>query len=347
MKTILIVIILISNILFASSIKHKEPQSAVVFMYHHFANSKYPSTNITLEQFQYQLDYLEINNYNVWPLSKIVNHIIEKKTIPKKTIALTIDDAYLSVFTQAYPMLKSKKFPFTVFVSTNSIHNRSSNFMSWEQMRIMKTNGAQFANHSSTHTSLLPQKNETNIELKTRIIEEIQRAQLKLQKELGSDTNINPPLFSYPFGEYNIEITELIKKLGYIGVTQTSGAIGIDSDLKVLSRFPMAEAFATTKGFITKLNTLPMPIESISKKEPIIKDENPPKLRIILKQALKNMGCYLSNGDTIKIKWISKIELEVTANSPIKSPREKYTCTAPAKDGKWYWYSHLWIINKY
>lgn len=346
MKNILIVIFLFSNILFASSIESKEPQSAVVFMYHHFGESKYPSTNITIKQFQYQLDYLETNNYNIWPLSKIVNHIIDKKTIPQKTVAITIDDAYLSIFTQAYPMLKSKNFPFTVFVSTNSIYKRSNSFISWEQMRIMKANGAQFANHSSTHTSLLPQKNETKIEWKKRIIEDIKMAQLKLQKELGSDTNINPPLFSYPFGEYNMQIAELIKKLGYIGITQTSGPIGINSDLRVLTRFPMAEAFATIEGFITKLNTIPMPIESISKKEHIIKDENPPKLRIKLSKALKNMGCYLSNGEAIKIKWISQTELEIRANFQIKLPREKYTCTAPAKDGKWYWYSHLWIIKK-
>jgi len=346
MKTIIITIILISNILFASSLKDLEPNSAVVFMYHHFGNSKYPSTNITLEQFQYQLDYLETNNYNVWPLSKIVNHLIDKKNIPQKTIALTIDDAYLSIFTKAYPMLKSKNFPFTVFVSTNSIHKNSNTFMTWDQMRILKENGVEFANHSLTHNSLLPLNNETNIELEKRIIDETQMAQLKLQKELGSDTNINPPLFSYPYGEYTIKITELIKKFGYIGVTQISGTIDLNSDLTLLNRFPMAEAFASPNSFITKLNTLPMPIESVSTKEPILKDQNPPILRIKLKQALKNIGCYLSSGEAIKITWISKTVFEIKANKPLKPPREKYTCTAPAKNGKWYWYSHLWIVKK-
>ncbi|MEA3554504.1 MAG: polysaccharide deacetylase family protein [Campylobacterota bacterium] len=218
--------------------------------------------------------------------------------------------------------------------------------MTWKQMRILKENGAEFANHSSSHNSLLPLNSETNKQWEKRISLDIQTTQLKLQKELGTTTNINPPLFSYPYGEYNTKIAKLIKKLGYIGVTQTSGAIDINSDLKILNRFPMAEAFASSDSFITKLNTLPLPIESVSLKEPILKDENPPSLSIKLKQPLKNIACYLSSGESIKIKWISKIEFEVKANKPLKSPREKYTCTAPTKDGKWYWYSHLWIIKK-
>ncbi len=60
---------------------------------------------------------------------------------------------------------------------------------------------------------------------------------------------------------------------------------------------------------------------------------------------LKNLACYTSNGEAITLKWISKTEIEVQAPKQLKPPRDKYTCTAPAKDGKWYWYSHLWIIN--
>jgi peptidoglycan/xylan/chitin deacetylase (PgdA/CDA1 family) len=320
--------------------------SAVVFMYHRFGESTHPSTNITLEQFQYQLDYLEENDYNVWQLSKIINHIINKKIIPPKTVALTIDDAYISTFTKAYPMIKSKNFPFTVMVSTNPVDNKSKFYMSWEQMRQMQTDGVEFANHSHSHNFLLQKNSETDEAWEKRIKFEIQRAQSQLQEELGQDTNEYPRIFSYPFGEYDIKTTELLKELGYIGITQTSGPIGESSDLMALTRFPMAEAFASPEGFITKLNTLPMPIESVLPREHVLERENPPKLRIQLKQPLKNLRCYMSSGETIEIDWISQTEIELSANTPINPPRQKYTCTAPAEDGKWYWYSHLWILKK-
>ncbi|WP_372999092.1 polysaccharide deacetylase family protein [Sulfurimonas sp.] len=320
--------------------------SAIVFMYHRFGESKYPSTNITLEQFQYQLDYLEEHDYNVWHLSKILSHIKEKKTLPPKTVALTIDDAYMSTYINAYPMLKSKRFPFTVVVSTNQVDSDSKNYMSWDQLRTMKKDGAEFANHSRSHDFLLTKSNETEAQWRKRITAEITNAQLRLHEELGSDANENPRLFSYPFGEYDMKTADLIKELGYIGITQTSGPIGENSDLRAVTRFPMAEAFANPNSFISKLNTLPMPIESVSQNEPYIKEQNPPKLRIKLKEPLENIGCYISNGDAIEFKWISKTEIEVCANEPFKQGREKYTCTAPSKNGKWYWYSHLWIVKK-
>ena len=336
--------ILLSILLFfiASSVF---ANSAVIFMYHRFGEDTHPSTNITLEQFKFQLDYLEENNYNVWPLSRIINQILEKKTIPPKTVALTIDDAYISTYTKAYPMLKSKKFPFTVILSTNPVDNESRFYMSWEQMREMQNHGAEFANHSSSHEFLLPREDETDEEWKSRMSNEIKKAQSRLKEEFGKDTNENPRIFSYPFGEYDMRTAKLLKELKYIGMTQTSGPIGESSDLQELTRFPMAEAFATPEGFITKLNTLPMPIESISPKEPLLKEENPPKLHIKLKKPLTNISCYMSSGEKIELRWLSTSEFEVTANTAIEPPRDKYTCTAPAEDGKWYWYSHLWIVK--
>ncbi|QFR49714.1 polysaccharide deacetylase family protein [Sulfurimonas lithotrophica] len=320
-------------------------QSAVVLMYHRFGEDRYPSTNIGMEQFKFQLDYLEKNSYNVWHLSKIVRYIQDKKTLPPKTVALTIDDAYLSVFTKAYPLLKSKNFPFTVMVNTDQVDKNFSSYMSWNQLRKLKQNGVEFANHSCSHDSFIPIKNETKKDWKKRITNEIQKAQRRINKELGYDVNTNPKLLSYPYGEYNLETAKLAKKLGYVSITQTSGPISIDSDLNLINRFPMSEQLPNNDSFIVKLNSLALPIESATPQEPILQEKNPPILRIKLKQPLKNIACYLSNGDKIDFKYISETELEVQSNNPIKSPRGKYTCTAPAKDGRWYWYSHLWIVN--
>ncbi|MEA2099938.1 MAG: polysaccharide deacetylase family protein, partial [Campylobacterota bacterium] len=208
--------------------------SAVVFMYHRFGDDRYPSTNIHLEQFEQHLNYIKDNNFKVWHLSKIVNYILQNKKIPHKTVALTIDDAYITTYTNAYPRLKAKNFPFTVFVSTRAIDSKSKNYMSWEQMQEMGLNGAEFANHSLTHQYLLPEKSETKESWKKRFINEVENAQKRLQEKLGISTNKNPKLFSYPFGEYNQEMANLLKKLGYVGITQTSGVVNSRSDLRAL-----------------------------------------------------------------------------------------------------------------
>lgn len=345
MKKVLLIFLfsmLFGNVLFASE---QSEESAVVFMYHRFGETKYPSTSIRLEQFDKHLEYLSQNGYEVWPLSKIVSYILEKKRVPQKTVALTIDDAYKSTYEEAFPRLKKLNFPFTVFVSTMPVDKGSKNYMSWDQMREMRAFGAEFANHSTGHDYLLPRDGEDKEAWQSRIERDIQSAQKRLQKELGADVNQNPKLFSYPFGEYSDQTAEFIQSLGYIGVTQTSGAIDKYSDTKRLPRFAMSESFADMDGFLLKLNTLPLPIESMSTFEPLVVDENPPQVGIKLKYSVKGVGCYLSNGEPIPVKWLSDTEFSVMASNRLEGPRDRYTCTAPAKDGRWYWYSYLWIIK--
>ncbi len=340
-----IIISLFIYIFLSQSSLYAEVNSAVVFMYHRFGDDRYPSTNIKLEQFEKHLEYIENNSFNVWPLSKIVRYIIEGKKLPLKTVALTIDDAYISTYKEAYPRLKAKKFPFTVFVSTNAVDTLSKNYMHWNEMREMSKNGAEFANHSLTHDYLLPRKSESYEHWKSRVKIEILGAQNRLQKELGEKTNENPKLISYPFGEYDENVIELLKELDYIGVTQTSGVISSDTNLRTLPRFAMAEAFADIEDFILKINTLPLPVESLSPTDPLVISDNPPKLKLKLKRAIENLQCYTSSGDRVSIKWISKTEVIIQAKIPLEAPRDRYTCTAPAKEGRWYWYSNLWIIK--
>lgn len=319
--------------------------SAVVFMYHRFGESKYPSTNIKLEQFEAHLEYLKQNNYNVVALSEIVGYILQRRDIPDKTVALTIDDAYKSIYTEAFPRLKAKGFPFTVFVNSSAIDNMSKNYMSWDDMREMQTYGAEFANHSSSHDYLLPKDSESKEQWQKRIRDEVENAQRRLQEELGEKTNENPKLFSYPFGEYTAKSADFIKSLGYVGITQTSGALDKDSDKRFLPRFPMSEAFGDMEGFVLKLKTLPLPIKEVLPKEPLVTSENPPTLALELKYPLENIGCYISSGEAINVELISDTKLKITAKKRLESPRDKYTCTAQAKDGSWYWYSHLWIVK--
>lgn len=320
-------------------------EGAVVFMYHRFDENKYPSTNIRMEQFEKHLEYLSQNNYNVWSLSKIVRHIVEGREIPKKVVALTIDDAYKSTYTHAFARFKEYKFPFTVFVNSTSTDSGSKNYMSWDEMREMQAFGAEFANHSKTHDYMLPKEGEDEQSWKKRIRDEIEGAQKRLQEELGDTTNENPKLFSYPFGEYTKESAEYIQSLGYIGITQTSGAIGMQSDTRTLPRFAMSEAYADMDGFTLKLKTLPLPIESVSSIEPLVKEDNPPKLTIKLKHPVKNVWCYLSSGKAITVEWVSDREFSVQAEEALKAPRDRYTCTAASKESRWYWYSHLWIVK--
>ena len=93
-------------ILFFPYIGNSEDSSVTVLMYHRFNESKHPATNISLEVFEQQIEYLVNNNFNVLPLTQLVMFLKNNKKIPNKSVFITIDDAYKSFYKYGFPILK-------------------------------------------------------------------------------------------------------------------------------------------------------------------------------------------------------------------------------------------------
>ena len=88
--------------------------SATVIMYHRFGEGRYPSTNISMEMFKEHLALLTNGDYTILPLPKIVETLKSGQLLPDRTVGISIDDAYLSVYENAWPLLKAASLPFTI-----------------------------------------------------------------------------------------------------------------------------------------------------------------------------------------------------------------------------------------
>jgi len=316
-------------------------------MYHHFGVEKYPSTNVRLKQFEAHLDFIAANGYQVWPLQKVVQYLRNGKPFPARVVAITIDDAYISVYTEAFPRLRARGWPFTVFVATDGVDKHYTALMSWAQMREMQQLGASFANHSASHGHLVQrQSGENDKAWLTRLREDIQRAQRRLKEELGGA----PMLLAYPYGEFNTALADLVAELGYTAFGQQSGPAGLGYDLRALPRFPMSERFADMDGFRTKIASLALPVISVEPWEPVINDaNNPPRLRVSLGDSdarLGQLSCFVSGQGRVDVEWEDRADRRFIVQAAAKLPvgRSRYNCTAPsAQKGRYYWYSHLWI----
>jgi len=326
---------------------HAEERQAVIFMYHHFGVEKYPSTNVRLEQFEAHLDYIADNGYQVWPLQKIVQYLRDERPFPARVVAITIDDAYTSVYQEAFPRLRARGWPFTVFVATDGVDRRYQALMNWDQMREMRQHGASFANHSASHEHLIRRHpSETDAAWLARVREDIQRAQRRLTKELGEA----PMLLAYPYGEFNTALADLVAELGYTAFGQQSGPAGLGYDFRALPRYPMSERFAGMDGFRTKIASLALPVLSAEPWEPVIDAAtNPPRLRVSLGDSgarLGQLACFISGQGRVAVEWEDRParRFSVQAKAPLPVGRSRYNCTAPSsQQGRYYWYSHLWI----
>ena len=133
---------------------------AIVLCYHIVESPPDPRMEISRDAFRQQLQYLEMTGYNVIPLRHLYEYVTGKRTsLPPNAVVITIDDGWRSTYTEAYPELKKRAFPFTVFVYPNII-GKTATALNWDQIREMSENGGDIESHSLSHPFLTRRRHE-------------------------------------------------------------------------------------------------------------------------------------------------------------------------------------------
>ena len=122
-----------------------------VFMYHRFNENKYPSTNVTEKQFLSHIDYVVRNNIKILSLDEIIKTLDRNEKFNEKAIAFSVDDAYSSFYKIAWPLLREKNIPVTLFVSTDIIDKKTKGYMTWSEIKQFIDEGGSVGQHTSTH----------------------------------------------------------------------------------------------------------------------------------------------------------------------------------------------------
>lgn len=330
----------------ASVASASAPPSAVVLEYHHVASDTPPATSVDPATFEAHMDHLAGNGFHVWPLAKVVERVRAGEAVPEKTVALTFDDAYRSVYTEVFPRLRERGWPFTVFVSTGYIDGDYGGYMSWDQLRELERRGVTIANHSASHPHLARARpDETERQWRARVRTEIVEAQQRLADELAKP----PKLFAWPFGEFSPPGQEVLRELGFVGFGQQSGAFGRDSDFTALPRFPLATGFDALDSFALKVRSRPLPVRATEPRSGVLgPNVARPELRLTLGPGPyrpAGVRCF-AGGRPIEVdlEGTTPPVLRVRVDQPIGPGRTKYNCTAPASDSAtWFWYSFVWM----
>jgi len=313
----------------------------ITLMYHRFEENKYPSTNIKNEIFSEHLK--EINNLGIEFIKYKKFEEIIKIDIDKNYLLLTIDDAFESFYLNAWPVLKNKKIPFILFVNTREVGKHG--YMTWNQIReINKSNLGTIGNHSHSHEYLVDwEDNKIKSDLETSI--------KIFEKELG----YSPKIFSYPFGEYSVNLKKIVADLNFeFAFGQHSGVIDPTKDFLELPRFPINEKYGELKRFKSILKTLPFPYKKITPENRYLrKNENPPEIKIKFFKDLinvQNINCYSNEGNVWKksdIQFLSKYELVILLKEKFRSERGRINCSLWEDGGKWRWLGIQYVIEEY
>ncbi len=308
-------------------------------MYHRFEENKYPSTNIKINDFKEHLKIIEENNIK-FINPKDFEYELKNNKLQRK-ILLTIDDGFLSFYKNAWPILREKKIPFILFVSTREVG--AFNYMTWDQIReISKENFVEIGNHSHTHEYLADENN--NI-----IKKDIQKSIEIFNKELGN----NSIFFSYPFGEYSNDFKNIIKDFDFkYAFGQHSGVMDETKDFYELPRYPINEKYGEIKRFKSLAKTLPFKYKKIYPEEKYLsQNKNPPNVKIEFFSNIKNLKsvkCYSNEGNKWRqsdIKFESSNTLVINIAEKFIGERGRINCSLRDPSGLWRWLGIQFVIG--
>ncbi|HNW58717.1 MAG TPA: polysaccharide deacetylase family protein [bacterium] len=182
-------------------------------------------TRVTPAQFAAQLDALLQAGYTVLPLREFM----QLRGGRERSVALTFDDAYASVYRYAFPILRGLSVRATLFVPAGYIGKMDDwdvNFgrirfahMEQDQIRELAAAGWEIGSHSLHHWDLTRLSPE-------RLEEEVGGSKQVLEKLSGGAVEA----ISYPFGNTDARVVASCKRAGYrLGVVMAR----LDAKLEV------------------------------------------------------------------------------------------------------------------
>ena len=188
------------NILFAynADIKASYKNGIPILLYHHVSDEKtdLPELTASSKEFDYQMKKLKDNGFSTITIEDLIKYMSNKFVIlPEKPIVITFDDGYEDNYTYAFPILKKYNFKATVFMVGVNID--ANNRLSKKQMQEMAAYGIDFGSHSITHSSL------TSLDEK-----ELHKEIKKSKKQIEQVINKEVVIFSYPYGNYDLNVLE-------------------------------------------------------------------------------------------------------------------------------------------
>ncbi|MGN7477678.1 polysaccharide deacetylase family protein [Solibacillus silvestris] len=187
-----------------------------ILIYHHFVKdikNSYFRNNVSvvdIDHFEQQMTFLNDENFTTVSLKDVDLWMQKKQALPAKVVALTFDDANLSLEKMVYPILQGKNMYGTTFVIGNRVKDETPEFNS-------EAEKVQFSGFNELHNVM----ERIEIEHHTYALhvydQALKRSQLQLTSNRGLhydlqqanevfqriDPNIQAQYYSYPFGKFN------------------------------------------------------------------------------------------------------------------------------------------------
>ena len=231
-----------------------------VLMYHSIATGatrKFRRFAVDPGEFSAQMDYLAAEGYRPVTAADLADGR-SGRSLPRRPVVLTFDDAYTDFYCAALPILRKHDFRAALYVPTayvgattrfnGSLGEEGRTVLSWQALRDIAAEGVEVAAHSHTH----PQLDRVPAGI---VSDEVGRSRRLLEDKLG----VAVDGFAYPFGYWNRAARDAVGAAGYryaFAVAELTTAP--DDDMLTLPRLTVNAGIGVT-GLARLLGSCPTP----------------------------------------------------------------------------------------
>nr|WP_246396027.1 polysaccharide deacetylase family protein [Gluconacetobacter tumulisoli] len=218
-----------------------------VLAYHRFDPLHGGSTTVTTQAFERQLDWLDAHGYRVVALGTVVESlrgttgsVLGDVVAWGRTVAITVDDGHVSVYTQLYPIVRRRHVPVTLFIYPSAI-SHAAYALTWGQLADMTLSGlVTVQSHTYWHPNFhVERTRRTAADYRAFLDDQLVRSKAVLERRLGAPVD----MLAWPFGIVDADLRAAAVRAGYRAAFAYGGGPahrGVDPF--AIPRLPMSDA---------------------------------------------------------------------------------------------------------
>jgi peptidoglycan/xylan/chitin deacetylase (PgdA/CDA1 family) len=188
----------------------KLPVTIPILMYHSIRVS-HNRLCVSPADLSKELDYLKYHGYTTITMNQVWTDLHDRRSLPKKPVAITFDDGYRDNYTEAFPLLRERYMVATIFIITKKLNTPGG--ITVDELREMNKYGIEIGSHTQHHLNLRTLN-------QTELIAEIAQSRTILENIFHCPV----VSFCYPSGKHSPAAVAEVKQAGYLGAVTVQPA---------------------------------------------------------------------------------------------------------------------------
>jgi peptidoglycan/xylan/chitin deacetylase (PgdA/CDA1 family) len=198
-----------------------------ILMYHRIGNPprnfRWPGLYVKRKDLARQLDKLGRDGYTAVTQRDLYDGWNAVRALPEKPVVLTFDDGHISVWDQAFPLLRSRRWPAVLNLPLSMLDSPIG--LSSGMVRELIAAGWELGAHSRTHPDLT-QLDEDRLESEV----------CGSRSDLAERFEVPVDFFCYPSGRFSPDVKRTVVQAGYLGATTTEPGLAGPDDPYAMPR---------------------------------------------------------------------------------------------------------------